>query len=189
MNLSVKFTKTLTKLLKERHKTQTELSKVLGLNSQNVSMYCNGKTQPDLQNLLKIAEFLNVTTDELLTGLKPENKQTRIDLGLKDESIENIKHINETSEKAMYFLNEFLSDKKLNSTLLKIRNLYEQIIQNPSILKNFVNETPNELTSYMEYKLLNIISEFFLQHIRELAREKYETGKKRAELIVQSLNS
>lgn len=54
------------KIRKSRHMTQSELSRLTGASAPSLSLYENGKQQPDLEMLKKIADALCVSTDELL---------------------------------------------------------------------------------------------------------------------------
>lgn len=55
--------------------TQEEFSQLLDVTAQAVSKWENDASCPDIQLLPKIAEILNTTTDELLTGKKSEKKE------------------------------------------------------------------------------------------------------------------
>ena len=46
--------------------SQRELGNRLSVCNQTVSFWESGKREPDLDSLLKIAEYFNVTTDDLL---------------------------------------------------------------------------------------------------------------------------
>ncbi len=50
--------------------TQDELAQQLNVTRQAVSNWENGKTQPDIETLHKIAEILDVTIEELIYGAK-----------------------------------------------------------------------------------------------------------------------
>lgn len=52
-------------LLKERKITQTQLAKETGLNRETVNQFVLGR-MPKTETLLKIADYLNVSTDYLL---------------------------------------------------------------------------------------------------------------------------
>ena len=52
-------------LLKERKITQTQLAKETGLNRETVNQFVLGR-MPKTETLLKIADYLNVSTDFLL---------------------------------------------------------------------------------------------------------------------------
>ncbi len=55
--------------------TQEEFSQLLDVTAQAVSKWENDISCPDIQLLPKIAEILNMTTDELLTGKKAEQSK------------------------------------------------------------------------------------------------------------------
>lgn len=46
--------------------TIEELGSKLALSKGTISMYENHKREPDIKNIIKISEILNITTDELL---------------------------------------------------------------------------------------------------------------------------
>ncbi|WP_143482895.1 helix-turn-helix transcriptional regulator [Pseudoflavonifractor sp. An85] len=54
----------------QRHMTQDELAQQLNVTRQAVSNWENGKTQPDIDTLHKIAQILDVTMEELIYGSK-----------------------------------------------------------------------------------------------------------------------
>lgn len=53
--------------------TQEEFSQMLDVSAQAVSKWENDISCPDIQLLPKIADILGMTTDQLLTGKKPES--------------------------------------------------------------------------------------------------------------------
>ncbi|MBE6800471.1 MAG: helix-turn-helix transcriptional regulator [Ruminococcaceae bacterium] len=55
--------------------TQEEFSQLLDVTAQAVSKWENDISCPDIQLLPKIAEIIDMTTDELLTGKKTEKKK------------------------------------------------------------------------------------------------------------------
>ena len=71
---------------------QKELAKILGVTDNTISYFCSGTRTPKIEQLVKIAKTLNVTTDYLL-GLTddPSPKPCAIDeLGLSAEAIQKI---------------------------------------------------------------------------------------------------
>lgn len=71
---------------------QKELAKILGVTDNTISYFCSGTRTPKIEQLVKIAKTLNVTTDYLL-GLTddPSPKPCAIDeLGLSAEVIQDI---------------------------------------------------------------------------------------------------
>jgi len=53
-------------VLAEKQKTNRWLSEQLGKDETTISKWCTNTLQPNLENLLKIAEILNVEVQELL---------------------------------------------------------------------------------------------------------------------------
>lgn len=83
------FPTALRKIMEAQNITQTTLAKHLDKSAQAVSLYCTGESAPDLETLVKIAAFLNTSTDYLL-GLEPDptkKPSAAAEIGL---SIENI---------------------------------------------------------------------------------------------------
>lgn len=61
-----KFPENLRRLLAERGIKQAKLSDHLGVSKATVSRYFLGQREPNLDNLVRIADFFGVTTDYLL---------------------------------------------------------------------------------------------------------------------------
>ena len=60
------------RLLDERHLTPYKVHKATGISTATLSDWKNGKSTPKIDKMQKIAEFLDVTLDYLMTG---EDKQ------------------------------------------------------------------------------------------------------------------
>lgn len=58
---------------KKKGVTMKELGKAVGVSESTISLYETGKHEPDLLTLGRIADFLEVTIDELL-GREPEEQ-------------------------------------------------------------------------------------------------------------------
>ncbi len=63
------FGKTLRYLRNEKGITEEELGQILGYSNQTISFWEIGRREPDLDTIVKIAKFFDVTSDFLL-GLK-----------------------------------------------------------------------------------------------------------------------
>ena len=116
MKDEVKFSDVLKQLLNDKGITQTALAEYLGTKSQTVSQYCSGKSYPEFHTLIKVASFLEVSIDYLITGKRRENKITREELGLSEQALEllsKIAHAKENEELSDISgqLNKILSDK------------------------------------------------------------------------------
>lgn len=66
------FKEKLKELRKETETTQKELADFLNVRNTTVSAWEVGASEPDLTTLLRIAEFFNVTVDELLDGVSSD---------------------------------------------------------------------------------------------------------------------
>lgn len=75
--------------------TQKALADYLDVRPQTVSYYCTGESLPNCEQLLRIANFFNVTTDFLMTGRRVENKPVREWLGLSENTVQNMRLIKE----------------------------------------------------------------------------------------------
>lgn len=67
--------------------TQDELGRKLKVTNKAVSKWETGETLPDIQLLEELARVLNVTLDELLTGVKPEPEKVNVDYKRKERII------------------------------------------------------------------------------------------------------
>lgn len=67
------FGKTILDLRRAKNVTQEELAAELGVTAAAVSKWENNYTLPDIMMLCAIADYFDVTTDELLGRTKPQN--------------------------------------------------------------------------------------------------------------------
>jgi transcriptional regulator with XRE-family HTH domain len=61
--------------------TQDQVAVLSGIDSSNVRAYETGRSMPNIQSLVRMAEALGVHPGELLDGLKPEMFAVREDDG------------------------------------------------------------------------------------------------------------
>ena len=64
------------KLRKKRNITQVELAKVLNVKQETISAYESGKALPSCESLIKMAEYLNTSTDYLLGRINEDTPLT-----------------------------------------------------------------------------------------------------------------
>jgi len=112
------FGNNLKKLRENKNLLQKELAEILNVTSQTVSGWEIGRTQPEYQMLLKIANFFEVSVDYLL-GNDSENLKeidTLKKLLLKSGFMENEEDLtNEELDRIIKFINankDFLKNKK-----------------------------------------------------------------------------
>ena len=63
-------------LRKRKGISQEELADRIGVSRQAVSKWESGQTSPDLEKIVLLSEFFEVTTDYLLKGVSPAQAQT-----------------------------------------------------------------------------------------------------------------
>ena len=62
---------TMLKILRKKNKiTQRELANALHISQTSVSKYERGESEPDLEMVIKMADFFGVTIDEFVRGKK-----------------------------------------------------------------------------------------------------------------------
>lgn len=64
--MKVAFAKNLRELRTAAHWKQSDLAERLRTTQRKVSYWESGKVEPDLENLWKIADLFDITTDELI---------------------------------------------------------------------------------------------------------------------------
>ncbi len=69
-----RFRDNLAYLLARQDRTGREVAEAVGTTPTSISRYLNGARKPDVENVIKIARFFNVTTDWLL-GVSSENNE------------------------------------------------------------------------------------------------------------------
>lgn len=94
-NSSKPFPAALRTLMEDRNTSQKDLADYLGKTRQAISLYCTGESAPDLDALVKIAQYFDTSTDYLL-GLEtdPAHKPSAVtELGLDPRVICEIRKI------------------------------------------------------------------------------------------------
>ncbi len=62
---------TMLKILRKKNRiTQKELAEALHISQTSVSKYERGESEPDLEMIIKMADFFGVTIDEFVRGTK-----------------------------------------------------------------------------------------------------------------------
>ena len=117
----------LKELRKQKKLTQTELASKLNISQKSYSNWESGKAEPTLDNIIKLANILDTTTDELLGrqvnfGDKILNKKYKYDLSvLKESDIQKLYDLKMTL--AFELLDESLEPAKLKVILMEKNKL------------------------------------------------------------------
>lgn len=72
------FAQNLKALRKAKKVTQQELSEVLGYGYTAVANYESGRNEPSLQDLIRIADFFDVSLDNLLCRAYPSEEKRKL---------------------------------------------------------------------------------------------------------------
>jgi transcriptional regulator with XRE-family HTH domain len=135
--------------------TQKALADYLSVRPQTVSYYCTGESLPNCEQLLKIADFFDVTCDFLMTGRRTENKPVRELLGLSELTVQNMKSIKEGYFEDTHYMLAALD------CLLGEKDFYfsiERAVENYK-LKEIA---PREMADYYDWKAAQYIEDFLL---------------------------
>ncbi|WP_042683149.1 helix-turn-helix domain-containing protein [Anaerosalibacter massiliensis] len=117
----------LKKLRKERHITQEELAKNIGVSTSMVGMYETGARKASYKVLVKISKYFNVSTDYLLG--KTEEKKETIGVVKESKASYNSDNLEEDFPEGVYVLRR--ASKELSPEAKK------QMIK---IMKTFLEE-------------------------------------------------
>ena len=79
----------ITSALALRGKKQKELANAIGVTDNTISYYCSGSRSPNIEQLLNIADYLDVSTDYLLGRTSDPNLSPSAtdELGLSAEAV------------------------------------------------------------------------------------------------------
>lgn len=187
------FPSRLRKLMDENHISQQRLADYLGLkNRQSVASYCNGRSAPDLESVVKIASFFSVSTDYLLGATAdPAPSPSAVDeLGLSPAAVRYLKTLHELHKIPPYetrrlsLLSYLLGHKRFDWLLtqfvwyvdLKGRKTDNSFWGTPDY--DLCNETlmaHGYAVSTPEVQANALFSEMIIPKLRELLTEAAET--------------
>lgn len=128
------FAQMLVKLRKNKGISRKTLADSLGVSSASIGYYENAERVPDIEVLVKIADYFNVTCDELLKGVKSPDKNIYKDLWLSDKALNTLRKlkdkepINSDTQVSYYFefFNELL--ERYDWFIAFISNYYQYAI-------------------------------------------------------------
>lgn len=96
------FAQRLKDLRQEKKISQTELASALNISNRTISMYEQGNSEPNVEILLKIADYFNVTADYLIgrTSCRNiENQSLSNSLGVDEKTIDILRLLSVTTYK------------------------------------------------------------------------------------------
>ena len=111
--------KRIKELRKKRHITQIRLSIATEVSQETISAYENGKAEPKMEKLVRIADFLNTTTDYLLERTDNDEPLTKATNNIVDEQlnelINNYARLNNYQRKDLIWYSGIVENKDLKN--------------------------------------------------------------------------
>lgn len=152
--------------------TLKALGEYVGIRQQTISLYKNGTTQPTPVNLVKIAEYFNVSVDYLLTGISSNNKSLHEELGLSEGAIALMKIAKDTKG-----FDGAISLIKLLDSLLCDKDFYaflEELDFKSTQVRNVLNGKFDKskmgnfnIEGYFIWDLQKFVEEFILKQLQK----------------------
>lgn len=108
----------------QRKKTQSDIAKLTGFNQTYVSKWENGEREPDIATLIKLANYFNVSLDELV-GNQTASKESTIEADLspaKKEAIEKLLACNDRMCDRVSAYIDVLNDRELTEDISKFKH-------------------------------------------------------------------
>ncbi len=106
-NLKVTIGERIAYALSAEHKKQKDLAQVLGVTDNTISYFVSGKRCPNVEQIVKIAEYLNTTPDFLLGAnekdLSAFQKEMGEYLGLSNSAIFRLWELSEDDDAIVFF--------------------------------------------------------------------------------------
>ena len=107
----------LKELRDKRHITQVRLSIATEVSQETISAYESGKAMPSADTLVKLADFLNTSTDYLLNRINNDQPLKDIVNDITDkqltELLNNYARLNEAQRKDLIWYSNILEDKDI----------------------------------------------------------------------------
>lgn len=111
--------KRIKELRKKRNITQIRLSIATEVSQETISAYENGKAEPKMEKLVRIADFLNTTTDYLLERTDNDGPLTKATNNIVDEQlnelINNYARLNNYQRKDLIWYSGIVENKDLKN--------------------------------------------------------------------------
>ncbi len=110
---------------KEKGIQQGQMAKDLYMSRSTLSMQECGERPYRAEDIQKIATYFNVTTDELIFGVKPEHLEMNKMTGLNEEAIETLSeiHAHDESGRKADILSRLISDKRFLECLISYMDI------------------------------------------------------------------
>lgn len=181
------FAERLTKLRENSGKKRQEVADDICISRASLEYYEKGKRKPDIEVLLKLADYYGVTCDYLLKGVKTENIKIHEATGLSDKAIEKLQNIVKQST------GNYISKKhkqKIDELEKYINGFSEEEIEEER--KNFDNilleRKSRPEISLSEEAYYQSFEEYFCDFEKWEIESEQKENIKEAEIVLEALN-
>lgn len=159
----------LKQLRTEKNLTQTDLANILGIAKTTVAAYEQGKNEPSISTLIKIADYFNVSMDYLTGNNDVKNIKYALinkELGLSDNAILNLKKCLSLNLNASTFIE--------NELFIKLIEAYTEYI----LLLNLPDPPESYDYGYDSFDMndsFDVLQKNFLDHLQDMpSKELYQ---------------
>lgn len=113
------FGERLTELRENKDLSRQKVADDLGISRASLEYYEKGKRTPDIEILLKLADYFEVTCDYLIKGVSTENVSIHNKTGLSDKSIEVLTLLNQLKDKSVNYHKKVLNYLQSNENTVE----------------------------------------------------------------------
>ena len=184
------FAKTLNRLINEKGMHQEELANAVGVATGSISDYRNGKKEPRLTTIIKLADCLGVDCHYLLTGVQANNYSVTSDIGLSDDAISWLKEKKNNFPYLMEMINRLfeidgLSDMLFHSMFEYCISIFSKVTIHDSLFDTSEDKPLSESEKILKFyaqeqysAVLDTLRLSYSSYLNNLLNEKMETLKK-----------
>lgn len=104
------FSQMLVKLRKSKDISRQQLADDLGVSVASIGYYETAKRVPDIEVLVKIADYFQVSCDELLKGVKSPDKNVYKDIWLSDKALNTLRELKKVEPINSYSQTSYVFD-------------------------------------------------------------------------------
>ena len=162
-------------ILGRKNVTQKELAKYIGIDESSVSRSLRAERDFNVYELKCISEFLDVTIEEIMTGIAPENQVEHTQTGLSNYSINWLKSIKNSKEYLFEIVNLVLGNEEIANAMFEAIYLYAVSSIPPTYFKKEGTVTERQARTIADDDLLlryAIVGSF--EEILKLIKKEYE---------------
>lgn len=155
--------------------TQKELAKYIGIDESSVSRSLRAERDFNVYELKCIAEFLDITVDEIITGVLSKNREEHIRTRLNDYSINWLKSIEDEKPHLLEIINLILGHDEIAEATFEAIYLYAVSSIPPTYFKNEGTVVERQAKTLADDDLLlryAIVGSF--EEILKLIKKEYE---------------